>query len=374
MTTEPIGLYVHIPFCKSKCAYCDFVSFGGALKEYEECYVNALTSEIKEYRRDEKIRVDSIFFGGGTPSLLSADSFEKIVFALRDAFSISEDAEFTVEANPKTLTSDKLMLYTRLGVNRISLGLQTIHENELKILGRIHNFDEFFASYNMCLNAGITNINVDLMYAIPEQTVESFSETLRKIVSLSPTHISAYGLILEEGTPLYKNRDKLTFPTEQEECEMYYMAADILKSAGYVHYEISNYAKPMFECKHNLKYWQDKEYIGLGLAAHSYYGKKRYSNSVVFSEYFSPERRKYVQSEDIDREANEYEYAMMHLRLSDGFSLSEYERLFSHSFTEGKESLIEKLEKSEYINLEKDRISLTEKGFYVSNTILSELL
>ena len=374
MTTEPIGIYVHIPFCKSKCAYCDFVSFGGALSKYEEQYVNSLISEISEYRAEDKILVNTVFFGGGTPSLISAASFEKIVSALRESFEILPETEFTLEANPKTLTEEKLKIYKRCGVNRISLGLQSIHENELKILGRIHNFAEFLDSYNLCLRSKITNINVDLMYAIPEQTKESFAATLEKIISLSPDHISAYGLILEEGTRLYEKRESLKFPTEDEECEMYYMAADMLRKAGYLHYEISNYAKPGSECRHNLKYWQHKEYIGLGLAAHSYYREKRFANPVDFCEYFSPERKSYVQTEEIDIETSAYEYAMMHLRLSDGFSLEEYENKFAKSFINGKEPYIDGLIKGGYILKEDGRLFLTEKGFYVSNTILSELL
>lgn len=374
MTTEPIGLYLHIPFCKSKCAYCDFVSFGGALSEYEDSYTAALINEICEYRSKEKIKVNTVFFGGGTPTLISAKAFEKIVSALFDVFEILPGTEFTVEANPKTVTKEKLRLYTSLGVNRISLGLQSYHENELKTLGRIHNFEEFAQTYAACRNAGISNINVDLMYGIPEQTEESFRITLEKIIDLAPEHISAYGLILEEGTRLYAQKDVLKFPTEEEECKMYYMAAELLRNSGYAHYEISNYARAGFECRHNLKYWQDKEYIGLGLAAHSYYGKKRYSNPVGFSEYFSPSVKEYRQTEIIDTEANAYEYAMMHLRLADGFSLSDYEKRFKRSFTSGKEAFIQKLKSSGYIIISEDRISLTERGFYVSNTILSELL
>ena len=374
MITEPIGIYVHTPFCKSKCAYCDFVSFGGALSKYEEQYVNALINEICEYKTEDKIKVDTVFFGGGTPSILSPASFEKIAKALKDVFEILPKSEFTVEANPKTLSEEKLNKYTEHGVNRISLGLQTIHENELKILGRIHNFEELCDSYALCQNYGISNINVDLMYAIPEQTTDSFRTTLEKIISLSPLHISAYSLILEEGTRLYEKRNSLTFPSEQEECDMYYMAADMLKAAGYSHYEISNYAKPGFECKHNLKYWKDKEYVGLGLAAHSYFGKKRYSNPVEFSEYFSHRRKEYRQIQLIGAEDNAYEYAMMHLRLSCGFSLRDYEERFKRSFLEGKESYIERLVSSGYVSLADNRIALTEKGFYVSNAILTELL
>ena len=374
MTTEPIGIYVHIPFCKSKCAYCDFVSFGGALEMYEERYVASLVREIYEYRRQEKIKADTVFFGGGTPSVISAKSFIKITDALRDVFEISPSAEFTIEANPKTITEEKLISYNNAGVNRISLGLQSVDEKELKTLGRIHNFDDFVCSYNLCRSYGVSNINVDLMYGIPYQTKESFAHTLTKIVDLSPEHISAYGLILEEGTRLYCKKDSLPFPSEDEECDMYYMAAEFLRESGYSHYEISNYAKKGFRCAHNLKYWNDEEYIGFGLAAHSYFGKKRYANPVEFSEYFSPEWKEYRQIDEICDKDNAYEYAMMHLRLADGFLLSDYERRFKKTFANDKRPFIEELIKNGYMQITDGRISLTEKGFYVSNSILSEIL
>ena len=374
MITEPLGIYVHIPFCKSKCRYCDFVSFKNAQKEYEQRYVNALISEACEYSRSKKIKADTVFFGGGTPSVLSEDSFAKIALALKDVFDFSDNTEFTIEANPKTLTKEKLSVYRELGVNRISLGLQTSIEKELKILGRIHNFEDFLSSYKLCLDSGIKNINVDLMYAVPYQTVDSFFETLKRVIEINPKHISAYSLILEEGTPLFLEKEKLPFPTEDEECRMYYTAAEILSLSGYCHYEISNYAKPGYECRHNLKYWRDKEYVGLGLAAHSYFDKKRYSNPNLFSEYFSPDKKKYITVEEIGAQENAYEYAMLGLRLSEGISLSEYEKRFNKSFFEGREEAIECLISANYIKVSCGRIFLTEAGFYVSNAILRQLL
>lgn len=374
MTTKPIGIYVHIPFCKQKCAYCDFVSFAGALERYEEQYVNALVKEIQSYGEEQKIKVDTIFFGGGTPSVISARSFEKISSAIFDTFEIMPDTEFTLEANPKTLTDEKLSVYKEHGVNRISLGLQSFCEKELKILGRIHNFEDFKTSYEMCIRYGITNINVDLMYALPTQTVESLTRTLSEVTSLSPSHISAYSLILEEGTRLFQEKEKHVFPSEEEEYEMYLAITKTLADAGYSHYEISNYAKAGYESRHNLKYWRDEEYIGLGLAAHSYFGRKRYANPSTFSEYFSLSDREYLQCEEIDKDANAYEYAMMRLRLSEGFSLSEYKSLFGRDFPVGKEHCITRLIDGGYIVLANDKISLTEKGFYVSNEILSQIL
>ena len=374
MTTEPIGIYVHVPFCKSKCAYCDFVSFAGALEEYEDLYTDTLVREIYSYKNAPKIKADTIFFGGGTPSVISEKSFFRISQALYNTFDINDNFEFTVEANPKTLSEDKLKVYKDCGVNRISIGLQSVHENELKMLGRIHTYAEFLDSYELAYKNGIANLNVDLMYALPGQKCSDFVGTLEKVIKLSPSHISAYSLILEEGTRLYDMKDSLSFPTEEEECEMYGALTEILRNAGYLHYEISNYAKEGFECRHNLKYWQDEEYIGLGLAAHSYYGKKRYHNPDCFSEYFSLSETNYKQTEPISKAENAYEYAMMRLRLSKGFSLSEYKRKFSVDFLSGRESFISQLIKAGYLRVYDDFVALTESGFYVSNEILSQLL
>jgi oxygen-independent coproporphyrinogen-3 oxidase len=265
-------------------------------------------------------------------------------------------------------------MYKRLGVNRISMGLQSIHENELKILGRIHSFNDFLKSYELCYRHGIENLNLDLMYGIPSQTPVSFRKTLDTIAAIAPKHISAYGLILEEGTRFFEIRDSLQFPSEEEEFEMYRMASDILSGKGYSHYEISNYAKEGFECKHNLKYWHDEQYIGFGLSAHSYFNGKRYSNHVEFSEYFSPQREQYISEQILTVDDQAYEYAMLRLRLSEGFSLSEYERKFSRSFLKGKEKFVDSLISLGYVTVFGDRIALTESGFYVSNSILSELL
>ena len=374
MITEPIGLYIHVPFCKSKCNYCDFLSFPCAVSRYEQDYVDALIGEISSYRQAPKLRVDTVFFGGGTPTLLSEKSFVKIFAAINEAFLLLSNTEITVESNPKTLNEQKLRILKELGVNRVSMGLQSVHENELRELGRIHSFDDFLSSYEICEKLGVTNINIDLMYGIPHQTYASFAETLRRVSAFSPKHISVYGLMLEEGTPFFAKKDSLVLPSEDEECEMYYLAADFLRGVGYRHYEISNSAKEGYECRHNLKYWHDQEYIGLGLAAHSYFGKKRYSNVSSFEEYFSPEMAKYRQETTLTEADEAYEFAMMRLRLAEGFSLSEYEARFSRSFLFGREDFIQKLQSAELLSLENGRINLTEKGFYVSNSILSELL
>ena len=374
MKIEPLGLYVHIPFCLRKCNYCDFCSFSDLEKNQRKSYLSRLTEEILSYKRSDKIKIDTIFFGGGTPSLLEPCEFFKIHDSIRDAFEISHNTEFTIEVNPKTLDKDKLQAFTSRGVNRISIGLQTIHENELKILGRIHALSDFEKVYQLCRASGITNISVDIMYGIPEQTTGSFQQTLEYVASLQPTHISAYGLILEEDTKFWDMRNSLSLPSEDAECDMYNLACQLLSSHGYSHYEISNYAKPGFESKHNLKYWRDKEYIGVGISAYSYFYGRRYGNSRSLTEYLSKNPKQYISEELIDDSESAYEFAMLAFRLSAGLSLSEYEKRYGIDFLLNREEKIRAYVKSGYMGRAGDRIFLTEKGFYVSNTILTDLL
>ena len=371
MKADSVGLYVHIPFCKRKCNYCDFCSFPLRLEEEKKAYLAALSNEIESYR-GKSISVDTVFFGGGTPSLLSGDELSFILESLRSVYKIEDDAEITLEANPGTVNEQTLKAYRSSGVNRLSFGLQSIHENELKLLGRIHSFEDFKLSYEGARLAGFTNINVDIMYGIPEQTASSFIKTINEIVALSPEHISVYGLIIEEGTPLFENRDKLVFPPEDEECDMYYAAADLLSKKGYCHYEISNYSIPDFECKHNLKYWRDLEYIGLGLDAHSYFRGERFNNTAEMQKYlignYLDNRSEVLQAD------REFEFAMLALRLKEGISNKIYRELF------GKDFILPRIEKLKQFSLhgllifDEERVALTEKGFYVSNSILTELL
>ena len=374
MKTKPIGLYVHIPFCKKKCAYCDFCSFAELSDTVREQYISRLVSEIMEYKREEKIAVDTVFFGGGTPSLLTPDEFFRIHSAIEKSFEILPETEFTVEVNPKTLTEEILKAFISRGVNRISIGMQTIHENERKILGRIHDFEDFLGTFKLVREHGISNINVDIMYAIPEQTKESLAQTLDAVCALKPEHISAYGLIVEEGTPFFELRDSGVFHDADTEYEMYLYLSDYLAKRGYTHYEISNYAIDGHSSRHNLKYWHNEEYIGVGISAYSNFLSKRYGNTRVMSEYLVENYKEYISSEQTDCTAHAYEYAMLGLRLKEGISLSEYERLSGINLLSAKKEKI-----SEYISLglmthQNDRIALTETGFYVSNMILAELL
>ena len=336
-------------------------------------YVDRVLREADEYPRGEVGVIDTLYFGGGTPSTLPSELFSKLFRGIYERFDFAPDAEITVEVNPGTLTKEWVDNAKSLGVNRISIGLQSIHKNELKWLGRIHSFEDFLSSYSLLRDAGFDNISVDLMYGIPEQTMESFEATLKKIIELSPEHISAYGLIIEEGTPFFATRDTLPLPDEDTECDMYYLADDLLSQAGYGHYEISNYARKGRESRHNLKYWTDKEFIGLGAAAYSYYGGKRYGNVRSLEEYLASKLTR-IDVTPIDREDEMFEYAMMRLRLLEGICLSDYALRFGSSFLDGREDRIEKYIALGYMKNDGDRLSLTPKGFYISNSILSDIL
>ncbi len=374
MKADAIGLYVHIPFCLKKCNYCDFCSFDSLEDEVRKKYISSLIKEIKSYIREEKITVDTIFFGGGTPSLLNPCEFESIVIAIRETLNVSANCEFTVEVNPKTVSVDKMLFLKSCGVNRVSIGLQTIHENERKILGRIHDCGDFEDAYSAVLESGISNVSVDVMYGIPEQTKESFLKTLKFVVNHNPSHISVYGLIIEEGTKFWDLRDRLSLPSEDDECEMYYSACEYLRKNGYSHYEISNYSKNGFESKHNLKYWRNENYIGVGIAAYSYFDGHRYGNTKNMCEYLSEDKAQYISDEVLDSESCSFEYAMLALRLREGIVLSEYKNKFGFDFGSSREHKIKEYIKYGYMMKTDDRLFLTEKGFYVSNTILAELL
>ncbi len=277
---KPLELYIHIPFCIRKCAYCDFLS-APAAPEVQEAYVGQLLQEIAASKKlPEDYEAVTVFFGGGTPGILKGELLCSILRALRDRFSVREDAEITVEANPGTVNRDKLVQYREAGVNRISLGLQSADNQELKLLGRIHTWEQFLESFQLARETGFRNINVDLMSALPGQTTESVHRTLERVLALSPEHISAYSLILEEGTPFYKRYEghPELLPSEEEERQMYYDTRDRLCACGYEHYEISNFAKPGYACRHNLGYWERTDYKGFGLGAASLLENVRYTN------------------------------------------------------------------------------------------------
>ena len=337
-------------------------------------YLSALCTEIDDYKKQGRILVDSIFIGGGTPTLFGEQRIARLMAKIREAFCVTNDAEITIEMNPATADLNLLITLKEIGINRISLGVQSFIEEELLILGRAHTAKDTEDAISMIRNAGFQNFNLDIMYAIPGQTLESFTFTLEKALSFSPTHLSLYSLILEEGTEFWNKRHSLSLPTEAEELEMYQKAARLLRDSGYIHYEISNYAKYGCECKHNRKYWNLSPYVGVGAAAHSFYNGKRYANDSKLKEYVANPLSLRCNSESATPAILAYEYVMLGLRTREGISLSHYQNLCGCSLLQGKESFTEQCIEQGYIEQNGDRICITEKGFYLSNAILSEFL
>lgn len=382
-----IGLYIHIPFCVHKCAYCDFCSAVAKDKMQMQAYVDALARDIihtgKKISADNVI-VDSVYFGGGTPSLLPKKDIEYLTDTIYEAFKVTEDAEFTFEVNPATLDRTKAKALLECGVNRLSIGMQSAHDNELDALSRVHNLKDFVNCFKLARKAGFENINIDVMYGIPEQTLESFLETLGVVCELKPEHISMYGLRIEDGTPFSVHKSELVLPGEDEEYSMFRQGRTFLKEHGYTHYEISNFALEGYESKHNMKYWRCREYIGLGVAAHSFYDGVRYAKITDTDRYISyicgEEEERYDDTivassvERITPEALEVEYVMLGLRTARGVVKENYERKFGIDFDEKYgERIREYADAGFIINTEK-KCRFSAEGMYVSNTILADIL
>lgn len=387
-TKRPLSIYIHIPFCVRKCLYCDFLS-APASGETMEAYASCLCREIEAAGKlypDHEVR--TVFFGGGTPSILKKERICQIMEALRRAFSLAEDAEITIEVNPGTVDADKLASYYAAGINRLSIGVQSLQENELQALGRIHSTEDFFQTYSMAIKSGFNNINVDLMSAIPEQTLESCQDTLRQLLSLDrpPSHISAYSLIIEEGTPFYENTPVL--PDEEMDRLFYKITNDILKAAGYHRYEISNYAREGCECRHNRVYWERGEYLGFGIGAASLMQETRFSNIRDLQTYLKllsgeaadrpltgqlTEHLRQEVSHLTEREQME-EFMFLGLRLTEGVSKKRFFKTFGKKFTDVYPGISEKLIREGLLVQEGDRLKLTELGLDVSNRVMAEFL
>ena len=379
MTKKPLELYIHIPFCVKKCAYCDFLS-GPSTLEVREAYVNCLIEEICQCKYakagdsdnkwapcdPENYEVVSAFFGGGTPSILKPDQIRRIMAALKEVFCWNSDAEVTIEANPGTVDAEKLRNYLDYGINRISFGLQSADDEELRKLGRIHTWEEFLDSFHQARIAGFTNINVDLMSALPGQTRESWQETLQKVLVLNPEHISAYSLIIEEGTPFYEkyaDHPEL-LPPEDEERQMYYDTKRILAEQGYERYEISNYARKGYACRHNLGYWSRRDYKGFGLGASSLLNSVRSTVQEDLTEYL---RRNFAGSnEHLSEQDIREEYFFLGLRKMEGVDPGPYREHY--------EKLLEELQKQQLLQEKNGRICLTDYGIDVSNYVLAQFL
>lgn len=392
-----VSLYVHIPFCAVKCKYCDFLSFDGESYGTMLRYVDCLCQEIKLY---EPVAGDcvvrSVFIGGGTPSLLDESLITNIMAFIRRTFTLEKDAEVTIEANPGTLRHQKLNGYKAAGINRISIGLQSADDAMLKRLGRLHNYDQFVASYKAARRAGFKNINVDVMSGLPGQTIHSYVDTLSRVIDFQPEHISAYSLSVEEGTPFAQDESVLeSLPTELIDRKMYEITKKLLAANGYDRYEFSNYAKPGYECRHNMVYWTGGEYIGFGIGASSYFQGKRFSNIRDIFTYINmmeETAEKFVTTDSMEMLYNDTvrqlrenvttiyidsrmeEFMFLGLRMTCGISRSDFEERFKKDIYEVYGPVLNKYIDQGFMATAGDRIYLTDAGIDVSNVILVDFL
>ena len=365
------GLYVHIPFCLKKCKYCDFTSYVGCEKHFAD-YIKCLKNEMRGYKGE---KIDTVFLGGGTPSILSAQLLEDMIKEIFATFSVTPEAEFTIESNPKTLTFEKLKLLRELGVNRLSIGVQSFIDDELKKIGRIHTSKDAEEAITQAKKAGFSNINLDLMFSIPEQTKESFQKSIDTAMALNPEHISAYSLILEEGTPLYFEVENGEVFLPDEECDRanYRYVCDKLKANGYIQYEISNFSKVGYECRHNLKYWDCDEYIGVGVSAHSYYNGKRFFNTDNLEKYLNGEYREDL-GEILTVDDKISEYVIMGFRKTEGINKFEFLNRFGVDFYERFKNPLDKFLNLNLIEERGEFFRLTFEGINLSNSVLCEFL
>lgn len=371
---KPMELYVHIPFCVKKCDYCDFLS-GPAGKERQREYFQSLGREIAAVPEFPDREITTVFIGGGTPSVPDPALMGAILDQIRNKFFMAPDAEITIEANPGTLYKEKLQEYRKHGVNRLSLGLQSPQNRELKILGRIHTWEEFLESFFMAREAGFSNINIDLMSAIPDQTYEGWIHNLRTVAGLDPEHISAYSLIIEEGTPFASRT--LNLPDEDAEYNMYEATAQILREYGFEQYEISNYAKKGRECRHNVGYWIRQDYLGFGLGASALYGKERFANTQDMKKYLENSRtpEKIREKEPpLTREDEMAEFMFLGLRMTRGISKAEFERQFGSEIDAIYGDVLRKYKSMGLLLEENGRIFLSREGIHVSNSVMADFL
>ena len=371
-------LYLHMPFCVRKCAYCDFLSFPTD-QETQNLYTRRLREDIdamgKKYGDSP---VDTIFIGGGTPSVPDSALIVGIMEHVRKAFHVAEGAEISMEANPGTVTREKLTDYRRAGINRLSFGLQSANDRELKLLGRIHTWAEFLESFHLARECGFTNINIDLMSALPGQTRESWKDTLKRVTDLNPEHISAYSLIIEDGTPFgekYGSEEgRKLLPDEDSEREMYHETKRFLRDCGYERYEISNYAKPGRACRHNIGYWTGLPYLGLGLGASSYMDGCRFAVNSDMKQYLEEKPGMFTDVEKLTKKDMEEEFFYVGLRMTAGVSLPEFERRFGVSAKDVYPGLMETFVAEKAAVFQGDRFVLTDYGLDVSNYIMAQFL
>ena len=379
-------LYLHMPFCVRKCAYCDFLSFPSGAKT-QRMYAKRLMEDIGVMgKRYGEIPVETIFIGGGTPSVPDSGLIVEIMEHVRHAFHVADGAEISMEANPGTVTREKLTDYRKAGINRLSFGLQSANDRELKLLGRIHTWAEFLESFTLARECGFANLNIDLMSALPGQTCESWKETLSRVTDLDPEHISAYSLIIEEGTPFYEKygegeraeaRRRRELPDEDTEYEMYEATARILREYGFEQYEISNYAQKDRACRHNIGYWTRQDYLGFGLGAASLYGKERFANTADRKKYQENSTRPELIREKeptLTTEDEMAEFMFLGLRMIRGIAKADFSDAFGCPIEEIYGNVLEKYEAMGLLREENGRIFLSREGIHVSNSVMSEFL
>lgn len=385
--TKLLRLYVHIPFCVRKCFYCDFLSFPGTKEAYQD-YVKLMLQEIEQMgKRFQGYLVTSVFIGGGTPSILPVALMDDIMTGIFHAFQVQDQAEITMECNPGTVTEQDLLAYYKMGINRLSLGLQSAQDEELRSIGRIHDYNAFLKTYKGARNAQFENINIDLMSALPNQTLISYQNTLEKVLELQPEHISSYSLIIEEGTDFYDRQQSLALPTEIEERKMYQYTKERLEQMGYHRYEISNYAKTNRECAHNIGYWKRDSYLGLGLGAASLVEECRFHNPKQMEQYGAyvlslNEQEKEPLSkckgledfEVLNTQAQMEEYMFLGLRMMEGVSKQKFAEIFDCSMDSIYGEVIREHTAKGLMREENDSVFLTDRGIDVSNYVLSDFL
>ena len=382
MNQKELELYIHIPFCVKKCSYCDFLS-APATEQTKEAYMAALFAEIGGRAKDYKDRiVTSVFIGGGTPSLLSGDSIRQLMEHIREGFSLAPDAEITMEVNPGTVTAEKLTAFYGAGINRLSIGMQSAQEQELKILGRIHDFDGFCQVYREAVEAGFTNINVDVMSGLPGQTLASYKDTLEKVLRLEPMpqHISAYSLIVEEGTPFaaMADRGELPLPEEDTERAMYEETIEVLAGYGFHRYEISNYALDGYECRHNVGYWIRRDYLGFGIGAASLIDNVRFQNGRDLNAYLAHPLACREEEQSLTTQEQMEETMFLGLRLIRGVSYPEFARCYGQTLEEVYGEVIARNVADGLLTVREDetgrRLMLTGRGLDVSNYVMAQFL
>lgn len=371
---KPLALYLHVPFCAAKCAYCDFASFPNRLDACE-AYLCAVEEELASWRGDLRgCEAHTVFLGGGTPSLMSADWLERLMSAVRGSVRVHPDAEITMEANPGTLSEDKLRRVRTAGVNRLSIGAQSFNDALLKAIGRIHTAEQTVQAVRMARRAGFDNVSLDLMYGLPGQTAKDWLRTLDAAIALSPEHISAYSLIVEEGTPLERRvrRGETQTPDEDDVIEMQRAGINRLERAGYARYEISNYARPGRECRHNVVYWRRGDYLGVGCAAHSLMDGVRFANPQSLDDYLAGQRG--LDRCRLSRSDEMEETLMLSTRMTQGLNLEAWRAQFGEDFLAPREDRLNRLRRAGLVDLRDGYLSLTQRGLEVQDAVVLDLL